>query len=165
MYSCHCEIPIFNILYLTLSGIHIPGYSQYFTSAISQIRYCHQHEVLHADGSNWFHADSHEYVSETHHHHDNKTGIPEIHILSLILVFYEEQFLIYEKNWCLFWMTAIFNIAKNGCCINIPGCFHQNSEIVWYQGHMCQITCVCPALTNCASTVWRCHQITRPETR
>ena len=43
-------------------------------------------------------------------------------------------------------MAAILNIAKSGGSINISGCFHQHFEIVWYQVHLCQISCFCPAV-------------------
>ena len=43
-----------------------------------------------------------------------------------------------------FSMAAILNIAKNGGSIEISGCFHQNFEIVWHGGHLCQISCFCP---------------------
>ena len=43
------------------------------------------------------------------------------------------------KSKFLFSMAAILNIAKNGGSINISGCFHQHSEIVWYGDHLGQI--------------------------
>ena len=43
-----------------------------------------------------------------------------------------------------FSMAAILNIAKNGGSIKISGCFHENSEIVWHGGHLCQMSCFCP---------------------
>ena len=50
------------------------------------------------------------------------------------------------KSKFFFLMAAILNIAKNGGSIKISGCFHQNSEIVWHGGHLCQISCFCPAV-------------------
>ena len=50
----------------------------------------------------------------------------------------------YGKASFLFSMAAILNIAINGGSIKISGCFHQNSEIVWHGGHLCQISCFCP---------------------
>ena len=46
----------------------------------------------------------------------------------------------------LFWMAGILNIAKNGGNIQVSGCLHYNSEILWYQGHLSQISCFCPAM-------------------
>ena len=43
-----------------------------------------------------------------------------------------------------FSMAAILNIAKNGGSIKISGCFHQNCEMVWHGGHLCQMSCFCP---------------------
>ena len=48
------------------------------------------------------------------------------------------------KSKFLFSMAAILNIAQNGGSIIISGCFHQNSEIVWHGGHLCQISCFFP---------------------
>ena len=39
-----------------------------------------------------------------------------------------------------------FEYCKNGGSIKISGCFHQNSEIVWHGGHLCPISCFCPAM-------------------
>ena len=55
--------------------------------------------------------------------------------------FYMKLFMKYGKASSLFSMAAILNIAKNGGSIKISGCFHQNSEIVWHGGHLCQISC------------------------
>ena len=52
---------------------------------------------------------------------------------------------IWKSKFC-FSMSAILNIAKSGGIINISGCFHQNSKIVWYPVHLCQISCFCPAV-------------------
>ena len=69
-----------------------------------------------------------------------------MYTLSLILMFYVKLFMKNGKASFLFSMAAILNIAKNGGSINISGCFHQNSEIVWHGGHLCQISCFCPAV-------------------
>jgi len=53
---------------------------------------------------------------------------------------------IWKSKFFLFSMAAILNIAKNGGSIKISGCFHQNSEIVWDGGHLCQMLCFCPAM-------------------
>ena len=67
-----------------------------------------------------------------------------MYTLSLMLMFYVKLFMKYGKASFLFSMAAILNIAKNGGSIKIPGCFHQNSEIVWHGGHLCQMSCFCP---------------------
>ena len=67
-----------------------------------------------------------------------------MYTLSLMLMFYVKLFMKYGKANFLFSMAAILNIAKNGGSIKISGCFHQNSEIVWHGGHLCQISCFCP---------------------
>ena len=69
-----------------------------------------------------------------------------MYTLSLMLMFDVKLFMKYGKASFLFSMSAILNIARNGGSINISGCFHQNSEIVWYQVHLCQISCFCPAV-------------------
>ena len=66
--------------------------------------------------------------------------------LSLMLMVYVKLFMKYGKASFLFSMAAILNIAKNGGSIKISGCFHQNSEIVWHGGHLCQMSCFCPAV-------------------
>ena len=63
---------------------------------------------------------------------------------TLSLMFYVKLFMKYGKASFLFSMADILNIAKNGGSIKISGCFHQNSEIVWHGGHLCQISCFCP---------------------
>ena len=68
----------------------------------------------------------------------------KMYILSQKVTFYVKLFMKYAKASFLFSMAAILNIAKNGGSIKISGCFHQNSEIVWHGGHLCQITCFCP---------------------
>ena len=67
-----------------------------------------------------------------------------MYTLSLMLMFYVKLFMKCGKARFLFSMAAILNIAKNGGSIKISGCFHQNSEIVWHGGHLCQISCFCP---------------------
>ena len=67
-----------------------------------------------------------------------------MYTLSLMLMFYVKLCMKYGKASFLFSMAAILNIAKNGGSIKISGCFHQNSEIVWHGGHLCQISCFCP---------------------
>ena len=62
-----------------------------------------------------------------------------MYILSQKETFYVKLFMKYGKASLFFSMAAILNIAKSSGSINISGCFHQNSEIVWYQVHMCQI--------------------------
>ena len=69
---------------------------------------------------------------------------PYLYILSQKETFYVKLFMKYGKARFLFSMAAILNIAKNGGSIKISGCFHQNSEIVWHGGHLCQISCFCP---------------------
>ena len=63
-----------------------------------------------------------------------------------MLMFCEKLFMKYGKARFLFSMAAILNIAKSGGSIKISGCFHQNSEIVWHGGHLCQISYFCPAV-------------------
>jgi len=65
----------------------------------------------------------------------------KMYILSQKETFYAKLFMKYGKASFVFSMTAILNIAKRGGSINISGCFHQNSEIAWYQVHMCQMSC------------------------
>ena len=69
-----------------------------------------------------------------------KLQYPDMYTLSQMLMFYVKLFMKYGKASFLFSMAAILNIAKNGGSINISGCFHQNSEIVWHGGHLCQIS-------------------------
>ena len=64
-------------------------------------------------------------------------------------VFYVKQFLRYRKASFLLWITAVLNIARNGGSIKISGCFHNNYETVSHQGHLCQISCFCPAVKMC----------------
>ena len=71
---------------------------------------------------------------------------PEMYILSQKETFYVKLFMKYGKASFLFSMAAILNIAKSGGSINMSGCFHQHSEIVWYQVHLCQISCFCQAV-------------------
>ena len=68
----------------------------------------------------------------------------KMYILSRKETCYVKLFMKYRKASFLFSMAAILNIAKNGGSIKISGCFHQNSEIVWHGGHLCQISCFCP---------------------
>ena len=55
------------------------------------------------------------------------------------------------KSKIFFSMAAVLNIAKSGGSINISGYLHQNSEIVWYKVHLCQMSCFCPVLSE---NVW-----------
>ena len=71
---------------------------------------------------------------------------PEMYILSQKETFYVKLFMKYGKASFLFSMAPILKIAKSGGSINIPGCFHQHSEIVWYQVHLCQMSCFCPGV-------------------
>ena len=70
----------------------------------------------------------------------------KMYILSQKETFYVKLFMKYGKASFLLSLAAILNIAKSGGSIDISGCFHQNSEIVWYQVHLCQISCFCPAV-------------------
>ena len=67
-----------------------------------------------------------------------------MYTLSLMLMFYVKLCMKYGKASFLYLMAAILNIAKNCGSIKISGCFHQNSEIVWHGGHLCQISYFCP---------------------
>ena len=74
-----------------------------------------------------------------------KLYYPDMYTFSLMLMFYVKLFMKYGKASFSFSMAAaILNIAKNYGSIKISGCFHQNSEIVWHIGHLCQISCFCP---------------------
>ena len=66
-----------------------------------------------------------------------KLQYPDMYTLSLMFMFY-------VKHKVFFSMAAILNIAQNGGSIKISGCFHQNSEIVWHGGHLCQMSRFCP---------------------
>ena len=68
----------------------------------------------------------------------------KMYILSQKETFYVKLFMKYGKASFLLLMAAILNIAKNGGSIKISGCFHQNAEIVWHGGHLCQMSCFCP---------------------
>ena len=71
-----------------------------------------------------------------------------MYMLNPGLVFYVKQFISYGKTSFLFWMEAILNIAKNGGRIKISSRFHKNSEIVWYQGHLWQISMLLSSIKN-----------------
>ena len=44
------------------------------------------------------------------------------------------------KLFCLFLVAGILSFAQKGGSTKISGCLHHNSEIVWYQFNLCQMS-------------------------
>ena len=62
---------------------------------------------------------------------------PNVNVLcETVHEIWKSKFFIFDGNH--------FEYCKNFGRIKISGCFHQNSEIVWHGGYLCQISCFCP---------------------
>ena len=66
-----------------------------------------------------------------------------VYIKTNVNVLCETLHEIWKSNFIIF-DGSHFEYCNNGGRIKISGCFHQNSEIVWHGGHLCQISCFCP---------------------